>query len=172
MLPVDIFPPLYSNRRAHSRLGLWAIAAAAAFSFGYPSLAGDGGSSDVLIAERTSGATLTWRRDFKEGLEAAARDNKLVLIDVYTDWCGWCKRLDRDTYTNRSVIELLNSQFICVKLNAEDGRDGQAVAKKYDVHGFPCTIVLEASGKLRGLFYGYRNPDGYSQEVAKILAAN
>jgi thiol:disulfide interchange protein len=101
---------------------------------------------------------LVWVHDLQAGIQSAKKGNKLVLVDLYTDWCGWCKRLDRDTYTDASVLEVLNSQFVCVKLDAEDGQQGEAFAKQHKVRGYPCIIVLDSSGKLRATSYGYRNP--------------
>src|SRR5271170_826891 len=50
---------------------------------------------------------LVWTHDLKAGLESAERFNnensgktKYVMVDLYTDWCGWCKKLDKDTYTD------------------------------------------------------------------------
>ena len=48
--------------------------------------------------------------------------NKPVLIDLYTDWCYWCKVMDKKTYTNSKVIDYINEHFYSVKVNAE-GKD-------------------------------------------------
>lgn len=45
-----------------------------------------------------------------------------LFIDTYTDWCGWCKKMDRETFTDPIISEILNSKFYPVKFNAE-GRD-------------------------------------------------
>lgn len=42
-----------------------------------------------------------------------------VLIDLYTDWCGWCKVMDKKTYSNEKVTQYINQKFYAVKLNAE-----------------------------------------------------
>jgi thioredoxin-related protein len=42
-----------------------------------------------------------------------------LFIDTYTDWCGWCKKMDRETFTNSVISDLLNNKFYPVKLNAE-----------------------------------------------------
>ncbi len=52
--------------------------------------------------------------------EAAMKNEKRpILIDLYTDWCGWCKVMDKKTYSNQSVINYLQEKFYPVKLNAE-----------------------------------------------------
>jgi thiol:disulfide interchange protein len=111
---------------------------------------------------------LVWSHDLRGGMEAARRDNKLVLVDLYTDWCGWCKKLDKDTYTNPEVTELLNSRFVCVKLDAEDGAEGESFAKQHKVRGYPCIIVLDSAGKLKNTNYGYRNAQDFLELLKGI----
>ena len=55
-----------------------------------------------------------------QDLEAAYNsDPKPIIIDLYTDWCGWCKRMEKDTYGNDSVATYINKNFHAVKYNAE-----------------------------------------------------
>ena len=80
--------------------------------------------SSVTSSETASSAThqtdgkLTWM-DFAEGYTKAKAENKILLVDAYTDWCSWCKVMDRETYTNAQVIAVLNNEFVCVKFNPE-----------------------------------------------------
>ena len=82
------------------------------------------GDSSLKSIETASSAThqtdgkLTWM-DFAEGYTKAKAENKILLVDAYTDWCSWCKVMDRETYTNAQVIAVLNNEFICVKFNPE-----------------------------------------------------
>ena len=46
-------------------------------------------------------------------------NGKKIIIDLYTDWCGWCKVMDRNTFTDDDVINLINDKFIPVKFDAE-----------------------------------------------------
>ncbi len=61
---------------------------------------------------------------------------KKMLIDVYTDWCGWCKVMDRETFTNAEVIKYVNQNYYAVKLDAESKKDIKIGPKvyKYDAN--------------------------------------
>jgi len=64
------------------------------------------------------GEKLKWMT-LKEAQQAMLKEKKPILIDLYTDWCGWCKVMDKKTYTNPNVIAYLEQNFYPVKLNAE-----------------------------------------------------
>lgn len=51
--------------------------------------------------------------------EQYAKSPKPILIDIYTDWCGWCKEMDRTTYTNEKLASYVNTKYYAVKFNAE-----------------------------------------------------
>lgn len=56
----------------------------------------------------------------EEAEEANKKEPKKILIDVYTDWCGWCKKMDASTFKDKDLVEYLNQKFYCVKLDGED----------------------------------------------------
>ncbi|MBR4498875.1 MAG: thioredoxin family protein [Bacteroidales bacterium] len=56
---------------------------------------------------------------FEQAMALTKQDGKPVLVDVYTDWCGWCKRLDATTYQDSAVVAYINANFHAVKFNAE-----------------------------------------------------
>lgn len=57
--------------------------------------------------------------DFENAMAINEKANKKVLVDVYTSWCGWCKVMDKKTFTDPEVVKYLNDNFILVKFNAE-----------------------------------------------------
>lgn len=59
----------------------------------------------------------------EEALALTSREPRVLVIDVYTDWCGWCKRMDAATFSHPEVAEILNRDFYPVKLNAEGRND-------------------------------------------------
>lgn len=90
--------------------------------------------------------------NFDKGLEASKAQNKKIVIDVYTDWCGWCKKMDASTYKNSEVEKYIADNFIAVKLNAESPEKAsfmgenyteQQLAQGFGVTGFPSTIFFD-----------------------------
>jgi thioredoxin-related protein len=101
---------------------------------------------------------LSWL-DFESGYAKAVKENKILLIDVYTDWCGWCKVMDRTTYSNDTIIDLINASYVPVKLNPEKNRTytfGDKTMSAVELHkwlgygqtfGYPTTYFLVQPGK-------------------------
>jgi len=57
--------------------------------------------------------------NFDQAVKLNQTKPRKVFIDVYTSWCGWCKKMDASTYTDSNVIAYLNKYFYCVRLDAE-----------------------------------------------------
>lgn len=95
-------------------------------------------------------------REWDAGLREARTSGKPVLVDVYTDWCGWCKRMDRDVYARADVRAYLAKRFVTIKLDAE-GADSESwrggsytsrsLAAQFRVTGYPTTIFLDSRGE-------------------------
>jgi len=112
---------------------------------------------------------LQWR-EFAAGLEEADRNEKLVLVDVYTDWCGWCKRMEKTTYGDSLVLEYLAERYVPVKVNAESKAPTQyrgedmtyrEMAGGFGIRSYPTTLFLEADGSPITTVPGYWKPEDF-----------
>lgn len=74
--------------------------------------------SGVMLTGAQEPSEVQWY-SFEEALAMNAEKPRKVFIDIYTDWCGWCKKLDKETFTHPVIVEILNTQFYPVKFNAE-----------------------------------------------------
>lgn len=108
---------------------------------------------------------------YADALKEAKRQNKLVFIDAYTDWCGWCKKLDRTTFKDTSVIRYMNDYFIVLKLDMENG-EGPSIGAKYNVNSFPTLLFLNQDGKEVVRIEGFVNSDEFLSYAKKASKKN
>ena len=121
---------------------------------------------------------LSWN----EGYPLAKETNKILLIDLYTDWCGWCKRMDRDTYANPEIIDLINKHFVAVKFNPEktninydvegktyNGQQLYAMLIQNQRSGFPTTVFIFTKEKTLYLEAGYKDAANFAALLKKYM---
>jgi thiol-disulfide isomerase/thioredoxin len=96
--------------------------------------------------------SITWAKSFDAAMKQAKATGRPVMVDFYTDWCGYCKKLDAEVYTDAQVIRAAG-KFISVKMNAE--KEGYTQARQYQVTGFPTILFLDAQGGVVGTVRGY-----------------
>jgi thioredoxin-related protein len=90
---------------------------------------------------------------YTEILKLAKSQNKIIMIDVYTEWCIWCRQLEMTVYTDNAVSEFANKNQINWKFDAENG-EGIELAKKYDIKGYPTLVFVDGDGKEIDRMYG------------------
>jgi thioredoxin-related protein len=111
------------------------------------------------------GGGVTWAADLESALEEAQVEGRIVMVDFYATWCGWCKKLDRETYADPRVVGRL-ANLVAVKVDGERRRD---VAKEYGVGAYPTIGFLTAAGRPIQLVRGYQPPDAFVALLDRLL---
>ena len=110
-----------------------------------------------------NGSGLEWK-SFDEGSLLAVQQKKKLLVDVYTDWCSWCTKMDKDVYPNGNVRRFLESRFVVVKLDAESNKklsyqgstmSEREFARVVGVTGYPTTLFFDEDMKPITFLPGY-----------------
>jgi thioredoxin-related protein len=123
---------------------------------------------------------MTW----EEAAAANEKNPKKIFVDVYTEWCGWCKKMDQTTFTDPSVVELMTKDFYAVKLDAEQletihwrdmdfkwtpgGRGGTNKLAYELLDGamsFPSFVLLDSAYARIAISPGYKTGDAFLKEL-------
>lgn len=115
----------------------------------------------------------------EEALELNKKDQKKIFIDVYTDWCGWCKKMDATTFNDSAIAQILNTEYYAVKFNAEtkdtiffggrqfvnEGPNGRsphqlAIALLQGRMSYPSVAFLDEQNYYLTALPGYKSPEG------------
>ena len=131
---------------------------------------------------------MSW--DEAVALAASEKNPKKVFVDVYTDWCGWCKRMDKDTFQNPEVAAYMRDNFYMVKLDGEgaepieykgktytfvpQGRNGYhqlAAALLQGRLSYPTVVFLDEKFQMLSPVPGYQKPDAFMQ-IARYFGEN
>ncbi len=135
-------------------------------------------SSDTPPPIPVQGQTITWMT-FEEAITAVKKEKRKILISVHTEWCGWCKHMDKTTFQDPNIIKFINEKFYAVKLDAEQQEDITTPEKVYKFEkgegkerGFhqlavaltmgrltlPSTVFLDDNFRVLQPIPGYKDP--------------
>ena len=133
-------------------------------------------------ADSPKAATIGWV-SFDEGLKRAEAEKKNLLVDLTASWCGWCKKMEKETFADSSVINTINANYIPVKIWGDSDKlldiKGYKISEKdlatsvFGVQGYPTFYVICADGeKLLNKVIGYRPTDAFKAEISRTIGIN
>lgn len=109
----------------------------------------------------------TW----KEVLKKAKKQNKLVFLDCYTSWCGPCKKLAAEVFTNDAVADYYNVHFIPMQMDMEKG-EGKELMEVFQIQAFPTLLYVDWEGNIQHKVVGYCDPEELIKMGKKALDAD
>jgi thiol:disulfide interchange protein len=93
-------------------------------------------------------------------------EHKLLFVDIYAVWCGPCKAMAKNVFTQASVADHFNAKYVNVQVDAEKG-EGVDLAKKYAVGSFPTYLFIDGDGKLVYRIEGALTAEAFLAEAKK-----
>jgi hypothetical protein len=97
---------------------------------------------------------------WKNVLAKAKKDNKMIFVDCHTESCGWCRWMEKHSYSSDTVGAFFNKNFICVSFDVFVG-DGMDIHKKYNVVGAPTLLIINQSGEMLLKHAGALSPNEF-----------
>jgi len=160
-----------------STLGLCVGAALSVILAGAPVARAGGPAAAPEESKVVSNAPALEWLEYGDALDRAKKENKHVIVDFYTSWCGWCKVMDRQTYGDSATATYLNEHFILSKVNAESGKrfkvgdstkSGVELAREFGVQSFPITWFIKPEGEPLDKLMGYVPPDRFRKALVYV----
>ena len=97
--------------------------------------------------------------NLNEVQKKAQEAGKPIFVDLGAEWCGYCKKMKKNVFTNDAVSNAMNSGFIPLSLDGEKG-DGAALVNKLGINGFPTQLILNSNGEVIKKNTGYLDTKG------------
>lgn len=101
---------------------------------------------------------------YEEAVALAKKEDKLLFMDAYTSWCGWCKELDKRTFSNKNLADYMNSHFVILKMDMESTA-GVPLAKKFNVNAYPTLLFINEKEKVSHRIEGFLEAKEMLEEV-------
>ena len=95
---------------------------------------------------------------WKQILEKAKKEKKMIFFDAYASWCGPCKTMQKYVFTQPNVGEFYNKNFVNVKIDMEEG-EGPQLAAMYPLSAYPTLFFMDSNGKVIKKSVGGLDPD-------------
>lgn len=109
-----------------------------------------------------------WAADPDEALERARQNGAYVLVDLYADWCGWCKVLEREVFTT-DAFRQFSAGYELLRVDVEDGAEGSALQATYGVSSLPTMLILDGEGIKVGAVSGFFPTAQYIDNLSRQI---
>jgi len=106
---------------------------------------GAAGATDLPSAPNSPISAIQWQPSFEAALQVAAQTGRPLFVHFWAPWCSPCMRIERDVFTQPAIHQVINSQFVPVKLNLDDHR---LLAVRYHVSAIPTDVILSPQADL------------------------
>ena len=123
----------------------------------------------LSAAAAPAAATATWFDRVDPAFAEARKSGRLVLVDLYADWCGWCKQMDKEVFSTPE-FDRFAERFVLLRVDVEDGGEGAALQRRFRADSLPTLLLLDAKRALVGDIQGYLPLDRLVSRIGSVLS--
>lgn len=109
----------------------------------------------ILLASQALGGT--WIKSLAVAQKKAKDSQRLIFVDMFADWCGWCHRMEQEVFPS-AVFQKATDDMVLLRLNTEDGGEGTRLAQQFQVTSLPTFLLLTPDMMVAGVIRGYAPP--------------
>jgi len=124
-------------------------------------------SAVLLFSTLSFAGDVAWVKTYDDALKQAGSQKKFVVLDMSASWCGFCRRMAREVYPSQEFVDY-SAKHVFVRVFADTDPQGEQLAEKYRVEGFPTILVLDSKGTEVGRVVGARPAGRLIQELDEI----
>jgi thiol-disulfide isomerase/thioredoxin len=110
-----------------------------------------------------------WATSIDQARSRASSTNRLILVDLYADWCHWCKRLDADVFSTPE-FQSYAQKYVLLRVDTEDGAEGTRLQERFSAYSLPTTLILDHRMVKYGEVRGYAPTGHYIREIEQEIA--
>ncbi|MGB5162196.1 MAG: thioredoxin family protein [Thermoanaerobaculia bacterium] len=123
----------------------------------------------VFVAAVSAQGSTEWGKSVAEARAQAESSNRLILVDLYADWCHWCKRLESDVFSTEE-FQLYSKKFVLLRVDTEDGAEGADLQEKFSAYNLPTILLVDHRLVEFGRVEGYAPTDQFIGVVEREIA--
>jgi thioredoxin-like negative regulator of GroEL len=122
----------------------------------------------VMLAPQAFGGP--WIKSFATAQKTAKDKQRLIFVDLFADWCGWCHKAEQEVFPSEA-FQKATDDMVLLRLNTEDGGEGTNLARTFGVSSLPTFLILTHDGMVAGTIRGYAPAADFAKRVTETRAS-
>ncbi|HVR43924.1 MAG TPA: thioredoxin family protein [Thermoanaerobaculia bacterium] len=126
------------------------------------------GTLSMLLILVSGAEASAWNKKVDDARKAARAGDRLIFVDLFAEWCGWCHRFEREIVPSEA-FQNATKEMVLLRVDTEDGGEGTELARRYNVTRLPTFLVLTPEMTVAAIIQGYAPPQPFVEMVRQKL---
>lgn len=108
-----------------------------------------------------------WIKSISTAQKKAKAGNKLIFVDLFAEWCGWCHKMEQEVFPSET-FQTATDDMVLLRLDTEDGGEGTKLAQKFSIRTLPTFLVLTSDMSVAGVIRGYAPANDFVESLKNV----